>query len=135
MLRYRPQRIRCPKHNVITESVPWAYQKSGFTYDFENMILWLALATSRSAVSRLMRIDWHTIDRCIERFLSREIDVTDTSRFDGLRHIAIDETSYQKRHKYITCVLNLETNEIVLVGKGHGLSIIKKFCNYSDCAT
>ena len=74
-----------------------------------------------------MRIDWHTIDRCIERFLSREIDVTDTSRFDGLRYIAIDETSYQKRHKYITCVLNLETNEIVWVGKGHGLSIIKKF--------
>ena len=117
MLRYHAQRITCPKHNVITEAVPWAYRKSHFTCDFENMILWLSLTTSRLAVSILMRIDWHTIDRCIEQFLLREIDVTDTSRFDGLRHIAIDETSYQKRHKYITCVLNLDTNEIVWVGK------------------
>ena len=127
MLRYRPRRITCPEHKVITEAVPWAYRKSHFTCDFENTILWLSLATSRLSVSRLMRIDWHTIDRCIERFLSRETGMTDTSRFDGLRHIAIDETSYQKRHKYITCVLNLDTNEIVWVGKGHGLSVIKKF--------
>ena len=127
MLRYRPRRITCPEHKVITESVPWAYHKSRFTHDFERLILWLALFTSRLVVSRLMRIDWHTIDACIERFLLREIDTTDTSRFDGLEHIAIDETSYQKRHKYITCVLDLVTNSIVWVGKGHGLSVAEQF--------
>ena len=89
MLRYHTQRITCLEHKVITEAVPWAYRKSHFTCDFENMILWLSLATSKIAMSRLMRIDWHTIDRCIEQFLSRETGVTDTSRFDGLRHILL----------------------------------------------
>ena len=64
MLRYRPRRITCPEHKVITESVPWAYHKSRFTHDFERLILWLALFTSRLVVSRLMRIDWHT-NRCM----------------------------------------------------------------------
>ena len=48
MLRYRLRRIRCPEHKVITEAVPWAYHKSRFAHDFEKLILWLALATSRS---------------------------------------------------------------------------------------
>lgn len=74
ILRYHLQRITCPEYKVVTEAVPWAYHKSRFSCDFEKMILWLALATSRLTVSRLMRIDWHTIDRCIERFLLREID-------------------------------------------------------------
>lgn len=127
MLRYRPRRIKCPQHKVVTESIPWAHHKSRLSIAFEQRVLWLGQHTSRFAVSRFMRIDWHTTDRCIERFLLMQEEVTQTSRFDGLKHIAIDETSYQKRHKYVTCVLNQENNTIIWVGKGHGLATIKQF--------
>ena len=127
LLSYRLRRIKCPEHKVVTESVPWAHHKSRLSKAFETRVLWLGQHTSRSAVSRLMRIDWHTTDRCIERFLLMQATVTQSSSFDGLRHIAIDETSYQKRHKYVTCVLNQENNTIIWVGEGHGLATIKQF--------
>lgn len=127
MFRYRPRRIKCPEHKVVTESVPWAHHKTRFSKAFEKRVLGLGQHTSRFAVSQLMRIDWHTTDRCIERFLLLHANVTQTSRFDGLKHIAIDETSYQKRHKYVTCVLNQENNTIIWVGEGHGLATIKQF--------
>ena len=127
MLRYRPRRINCPEHKVVTEAVPWAYHNTRLTKAFEEQILWHVQTSSRQATSRIMRIDWHTSDTCVDRFLQREGNGTQSSRFDGLEHIAIDETSYQKRHKYVTCVLNQDNNTIVWVGKGHGLETIKQF--------
>ena len=126
-LSYRPKRIECPEHKIVTEAVPWAHHKSRFTKAFEQMLLWGSQYMSRDAVSKLMRVDWHTTDMCIERFLASNRDGRPSSRFDGLKHIAIDETSYQKRHKYVTCVLNQENNTIVWVGEGHGLATIKQF--------
>lgn len=127
LLRYRPRRIKCPDHKVVTEAVPWAYHDSRLSKAVEEQVLWHAQTSSRHATSRIMRIDWHTTDKCIERFLQREGNGTQSSRFDGLEHIAIDETSYQKRHKYVTCVLNQDNNTIVWVGKGHGLETIRQF--------
>ena len=126
-LSYRPKRIECSEHKIVTEAVPWAHHKSRFTKAFEQKLLWCSQYMSRFATSKLLRIDWHTIDTCIERSLASNRDGGQPSRFDGLKHIAIDETSYQKRHKYVTCVLNQENNTIIWVGEGHGLATIKQF--------
>lgn len=37
ILRYRPKRIKCPEHKVVTEAVPWARHKSRFTKAFEQL--------------------------------------------------------------------------------------------------
>ena len=34
---YRPKRITCPEHNVVTEAVPWARHDSCFTKAFEQL--------------------------------------------------------------------------------------------------
>ena len=59
-----------------------------------------------------MRIDWKTVGNCISRareFLEPDV----TKRLDGLVNIGIDETIYKKGHKYITVVVNHDTNEVV----------------------
>ena len=48
-------------------------------------------------------------------------------RLNGLVHIGIDETSFQKGHKYITVVLNHDTNTVVWAAPGHGKKVLEQF--------
>ena len=45
----------------------------------------------------------------------------------NLVNIGIDETSYKKGHKYITIVVNHDTNTVVWVYKGFGKEVLEKF--------
>ena len=46
---------------------------------------------------------------------------------DDLFRIGIDETSYRKGHKYITVIVNHDTNTVVWVADGHGKSVLEQF--------
>ena len=48
-------------------------------------------------------------------------------RLDNLVNIGIDETSYKKGHKYITVIVNHDTNTVVWASEGHGKSVLEKF--------
>jgi len=121
-------RISCPEHGVVTASVPWAYPGSGFTKDFDLTTAWLATYLPRSTVSSYMRINWATVGKCISRSLN-DIEPERSRRLNGLVNIGIDETSYRKGHKYITVVLNHDTNTVVWASEGHGKSVLSKFYN------
>lgn len=120
------QRINCPEHGRIVADVPWAYPGSRFTKDFDLTVGWLAVYLPRSVVSEYMRIDWKTVGRCVSRTL-HEIEPERNVRRNGLVHIGIDETSYKKGHKYITIVLNHDTNTVVWAAPGHGKKVLEQF--------
>lgn len=64
-------RVKCPKHAVVTTSVPWAEPGSGFTTMFEALVIdWLKEA-STSAVSRLVGLSWNAIDRIMQQAVQR----------------------------------------------------------------
>lgn len=73
-----------------------------------------------------MRIDWKTVGRCVSRTLN-EIEPERAVRLNNLVCIGIDETSYKKGHKYITVIVNHETNTVVWAAEGHGKSVLEKF--------
>ena len=119
-------RVTCPVHGVVTAAVPWAFPNSRFTRDFDLTVAWMAGHLNKSAVSAYMRISWETVGRCVSR--AREYLEPDTlSRLDGLKRIGIDETSYSKGYKYITTVVNHDTNTVVWVSDGHGKSVLEAF--------
>ena len=120
-------RINCPEHGVVTAAVPWAYPGSGFTRDFDLTVGWLAVYLPRSVVSEYMRIDWETVGRCVHRTLN-EIEPERSRRLDNLVNIGIDETSYKKGHKYITVIVNHDTNSVVWASQGHGKTVLESFC-------
>ena len=119
-------RVRCPEHGVVTAAVPWAYPGSGFTRQFDLTAAWLAERLPRSAVAAYMRIDWQTVGSCVSRAL-RDLEPERARRLDGLVNIGIDETSCRRGHKYITVVVNHDTNEVVWVADGHGRSVLERF--------
>lgn len=119
-------RIECKEHGVVTANVPWAYPDSKFTKDFDMTVAWLAKYLPKSAVAEYMRIDWGTVGRCISRTLD-VIEPNIKNRLNNLKIIGIDETSYKKGYKYITVIVNHETNTVVWAHEGHGKEILKLF--------
>jgi len=119
-------RVNCPNHGIVTAMVPWAYPGSGFTKEFDLTVAWLATYLPRSTVSNYMRIDWATVGRCISRTLN-DIEPERSRRLNGLVNIGIDETSYKKGHKYITVIVNHDTNTVVWASEGHGKTVLEQF--------
>jgi hypothetical protein len=75
------RRLRCPDHGVRTEGVPFARAGSRFTRDFEDLTAWLATTMDKTALRRLLRVDWDTVGRIIERVMA---DGLDPNRLDKL---------------------------------------------------
>lgn len=125
-ISYDTHRIECPEHGVLVADVPWAYPGSGFIKDFDLTVGWLATYLPKSTVSEYMRIDWETVGRCVYRTMN-DIEPEISKRLDGLVNSGIDETSYKKGHKYITIVVNHDTNTVVWAAQGHGKSVLTQF--------
>ena len=118
-------RVNCPEHGVVVQQFPWARHKSRFTKNFEETAVWMSLHMSRKTVSEYLRVSWDTVGPIISR-VEKELS-KNTSPFDNLVNIGIDETSYKKGHKYITIVVNHDTNTVVWVHKGFGKEVLEKF--------
>lgn len=105
-------RVECGEHGVIQISVPWAEPGSGFTALMECLIIDWLLEANISAVARRMRLSWDEIDgvrqRAVHRGLARR-EITD------VRRVGVDETSYQKRHEYVTVVSDLDHTRVLFV--------------------
>ncbi|MHB1502220.1 MAG: helix-turn-helix domain-containing protein, partial [Candidatus Dormibacteria bacterium] len=89
------RRIDCPTHGARTEGVPFARMGSYFTSDFEDLVGWLATTMDKTALCRLVRIDWDTVGRIIERVMATGLD---PDRLDNLFVAGVDEVSWRKGH-------------------------------------
>ena len=118
-------RVLCPEHGVVTQMVPWARHNSKHTRNFEDTAVWMSLHMSRKAVAEYLRISWDTVGPMISR-VEKETQ-SGENRFDNLVKIGIDETSYKKGHKYITVIINHETNTVIWAAKGFGKTVLESF--------
>lgn len=118
-------RVWCKEHGVVVQMVPWARHGSKFTRNFEDTAVWMSLYLSRKAVSEYLRVSWDTVGAIVGR-VEKETR-SQENRFDGLVRIGIDETSYKKGWKYITVVINHETNSVIWAAKGSGREVLERF--------
>lgn len=109
-------RVWCKEHGVVVQMVPWARHGAKHTRNFEDTAVRRSLHLSRKAVAEYLRISWDSVGPMISR-VEKETR-TGGTRYDGLVKIGIDETSCKKGHKYITVVINHETNSVIWAGKG-----------------
>lgn len=116
-------RVECDEHGVVQAAVPWSEAGSRFTALFEAVVIdWLKEA-SLAAVARRLDLTWDEVDgimaRAVERGLARRGE-TEPSR------IGLDETSFQKRHEYVTVVTDLERSRVVAVLDGRTTEAVDK---------
>ncbi len=118
------RRIECPTHGARTEGVPFARASSHFTRDFEDLVGWLATTMDKTALRRLVRIDWDTTGRIIERVMATGLDPT---RLDNLFVIGADEVSWRKGHSYVTLVSNHAAGKFVWGKEGKDTATLDCF--------
>lgn len=117
-------RARCRDHGVKQVKVPWAEEGSRFTAMFEALVIdWLQEA-SVSAVARMLRMTWDEVDGVMQRAVARGIARRES---EPLRQIGIDETSFQRRHEYVTVVYDTERRRVVEVLDGRGQQALEDF--------
>src|SRR5688572_15513631 len=105
-------RVECGEHGVLQVEVPWAAPESGFTVLMESLIIDWLLEASISAVARRMRLSWDEIDGVRERAVRRGLE---RRKLEEIRWVGVDETSFQKRHEYVTVVSDLKRNRVLFV--------------------
>ena len=118
-------RVWCKEHGTLVQKVPWARHGSKHTRNFEDTAVWMSVHLSRKAVSEYLRVSWDTVGPMVSR-IEKETRSKE-NRFDNLVKIGIDETSYKKGHKYITVVINHETNSVIWAAKGFGKEVLENF--------
>ncbi|MBQ9316462.1 MAG: ISL3 family transposase [Atopobiaceae bacterium] len=126
-LEYRPARVSCPEHGVRVERVPWARHGSRFTRDFEDWVACLAVRCCMSAVARVARVEWHSVGGICKRVYDEIESQRGVARFDGLRRIGIDETSYKRGHRYLTVVVDHDRGRLVWAHEGYGKDVLSLF--------
>ena len=124
VLKLRRRRLRCPEHGVLAESVPFARPGSGFTRDFEDLVVWLATKCDKKTVSTFCRVAWRTVGAMCSRVMAEKLD---TDRLSGLVDIGVDEISWRKHHKYLTLVSNHDTGKIVWGAPGKNAATLDVF--------
>lgn len=117
-------RVRCPTHGVRQLRVPWAEPGSHFTALFEGLVIdWLKEA-SLTAVGRQMHLSWDEVagiqERAVRRGLARR-------RLRGVSRIGVDETSFARRHEYVTLVTDLGRGHVLHVADGRGRHSLDRF--------
>lgn len=126
---YRPQRILCPKHGALNESIPWADGTSRFTAAFNDEIAWLVCQMNKTAICEFEGINWRTVGNCIKASHERlEPDIS-ARIHDDVRRICVDETSYKRGYKYITVVYDMDRNRVIWIHEEHGYDVFAEFCN------
>jgi transposase len=123
-LHARIPRVECPDHGVLQVIVPWSLPGSRFTLLFERLIIdWLRDATTK-AVAKHLDLDWDAVwgvhRRAVDRGLAKR-------KLEAPKAIGVDETSFQKRHEYVTTVADLERERVLYVGDGHYTGVLAGF--------
>jgi transposase len=118
-------RVSCGEHGVVVAEVPWARHGAGHTRYFDDQVAWLAVTTSKTAVTKLMRIAWRTVGAIITRVA--EDAMAGTDRLAGLRRIGIDEISYKKGHRYLTVVVDHDSRRLIWAAPGRDKATLRTF--------
>jgi transposase len=117
-------RVRCRECGVKVEDVPFARPAARHTRDFEDLTAFLAQQANKTVIAKLLRIDWATVGRIVERVVA---DHLDAERLAGLVMIGVDEVSWRKRHRYLTCVADHIGGGVVWVAEGRSAATLQGF--------
>lgn len=105
-------RVKCEEHGVLQIKVPWAEKNSRFTIELERHVCrWLRMAPI-SEVACMFDLSWDAVAGIQERAVRRGLA---KRRKASPRHIGVDETSFQKRHEYVTVILDKDENTVLEV--------------------
>lgn len=124
ILHARIPRLKCPNHGVRQIRVPWAEDGSRFTSLFEALAIdWMKQASIKAVAERL-HLSWDEAAGIQERAVGRGLA---RRKAEPVRYLGIDETSFQRRHRYVTVVSDLENSRVLFVAEDRKRESLDRF--------
>lgn len=137
LLCFELHRFYCLGYDsTFTESLPFRYSGTRITNRAAEWIkAFLRAKVSIRTIQLLTGIHWDTIHRIHEEHMNQAIQEREVQlREEGYlpRYLAIDEFAIHKGHRYATCVMDLDTGDVLWVGKGRSKSDFQAFFEEVD---
>lgn len=102
---YRMRRVDCRRCGVTVERVPWAQGKEQQTEAFAWFLTFWAKLLPWQQVAQVFRVSWATVfgavEHAVEWGLARR-------QLRGIEAIGVDEVQWQRGHRYLTLVYQIE---------------------------
>lgn len=106
-LVYAPRRVDCPRCGVKVERVPWAEGKSRLTTTYQWFLASWSKLLPWQQVARVFHTSWQSVYRSVEMAVTWGLAHRD---LDGIEAIGVDEVQWQKGHRYLTLVYQIDGN-------------------------
>jgi transposase len=125
LLELSVQRLRCSDCGRTAQArLSFADERRSYTHAFERYVLELSRIATIQDIARHLDTSWDIVRDIQKRHLVARYS---KPRLKNLKHIAIDEISVGKGHRYLTVVLDLDSGAVVFVGEGKGADSLDKF--------
>ena len=115
-LVYMMRRVNCRSCGVKVESVPWAEGKHTLTKAYMQFLAAWARRLSWQEVARTFRTSWEKVFHAVEWIVDWGLA---QRALTGITAIGVDEILWQKGHKYLTVVYQIDHHckRLLWVGK------------------
>ncbi len=131
-ITYRTFKCKCC-NKYGTEKIEFLSERSRFTKRLEDTVNEdLEMAGSIKDTAYRTGLSWASCKRIHKRYLQKKIYFN----LGNATHLAIDEFSLKKGHKYATIVVDLDTKRVIWVGRGKTVRDVNRFfklCGTEGC--
>ena len=114
--RYAPRRVDCPSCGIRVERMPWTKGKHRLTETYAWFLAGWARRLSWKEVAEAFRTTWDHVFCSVEMAVTWGREHRDLS---GIEAIGIDEIQWQRGHKYLTLVYQIDAGcrRLLWIGK------------------
>ncbi len=125
-LLYAPRRVNCSSCGVKVEHMPWAVGKRPITRNYAWYLAEWSKRMSWQEVAEAFRTTWHHVFCSVEMAVIWGRQRQDLS---GIGSIGVDEIQWQKGHKYLTVVYQIDEGRkrLLWVGEHRKVKTLIRF--------
>jgi len=126
VLVYAMRRVDCPKCGVRVEQVPWCDGKRRLTQAYAVFLARWARRLSWKEVASIFNTSWEAVYRSVAWVVEYGLE---HRSLEGVTAIGVDEVQFQRGHRYLTVVyqINAECRRLLWVGQDRTAKTLLRF--------
>jgi transposase len=123
---YAMRRVECPACGVKVEQVPWCDGKNQLTTSYRWFLASWAKRLSWQGVASAFGTSWQNVYRSVKHVVSWGLAHRD---LEGIKAIGVDEIQWQRGHKYLTLVYQIDEDcrRLLWAGKDRTAKTLLRF--------
>jgi transposase len=125
-LLYAMRRVACSQCGITVEQVPWAAGKRRLTIAYALFLSAWAKRLSWKEVASIFRTSWNTVYRSVAWVVDYGLK---RRNLDGITAIGVDEVQFQKGHRYLTVVYQIDSacRRLLWIGPDRSTKTLLRF--------